>query len=186
MCDPVSMTFAAAATMSTVGAVQQAQSASAAGKANQSYYDYVAAQNKQSADAALAAGDQKANVAQVKGAMDSAKYARSASEFNAQQRATQAAMGVGSGSVTAEDVAGDSLTKEQLDQHAIRYNADMESWSAKTGAAYQSWDYKNQSELNKIAGVNARKAGNASAAASLIGGATSIANMGYQRALYVT
>lgn len=182
MCDPVSM-FVVSAAVTGAGAVQQAGAARAAGRANQQYYNFVSEQNKQAADAAITVGNDQANQAQLKGAMDSAKYARSASEFRGVQRATSAAMGVGAGSATAEDIGYDTMSKEQLDQQAIRYNADLQSWSAKTGAKYQAWDYRNQSSLNSMAGVNARRAGNAQATASLISGATSIASSGLNLAL---
>lgn len=186
MCEPVSLSLMAASVgLQTVGAIQGASAANAAGKANQQYYDYIAAQNKASADEAVRVGAQKADMAQMKGSQDSAKYARSASEFRGLQRATSAAMGVTSGA-TAEDIAYDTLTKEGLDEQAIRYNADLAAWSAKTGAAYEAWDYRNQSNLNTMAGVNARNAGKTQAKASLIGGATSIANTLYNGSLYLS
>lgn len=185
MCAPVPVLLTAATVATQAyGAYSGAQAANAQGKSNQNYYDYVAGQNRTAADYALKTGDARANASQVQGALDTAKYVREASSFGATQRATSAAAGVGGGSVTAEDIGYDTLTKQKLDEMAIRYNADVASYSAKQGAAYEAYDQNNQAILNTMAGKNARAAGKASAKASLIQGATAIANTGMTYNMY--
>ena len=165
--------------MTVAGGIFSAQAQAAAGRAQQGYYNYQAEINRQQAAAALQIGEQRATLAESEGALESGRALRSASELAGAQKAVLASNNVGGSSVTAQDIYSDTFDKEKLDQIMIRYNADVKAHAAKTGAAYEAFDYENQAKLNQLAGRNARKAGNANAIGTLLGTAGSVANSAY-------
>lgn len=176
MCDPLTATFA---TLQVAGAVQGASSANKAGKANAAYYKSLADANEVAAGEVLKAGRIKENMAQAQAGRDTEIIQRESADLRAKQVAIAAANGMGAGSVTAEDIGSDTLTRQRMDELAIRYNADMDSWAAKTDAQNQAWDLRSQAGFNRQSAVNARQAGRNNAIASLIGGATSLASTAY-------
>lgn len=171
MCNPIAL-VAASVAVQGAGAIQGAMAANAAGKAQQAQYNYIAETNRIQAEEAIKVGERRDKASQDLGALEAAKLGRSVRGVIGAQKSALAKQGVGG--VTAADILTDTLDKKSLDEMAIRYNADIRSWEAKTGAAYQSWDLNNQSTFNKIAGQNARAAGKAQATASLFSGASSI------------
>jgi hypothetical protein len=183
MCDPVSLTVTAMAIQGG-GALYGAQAAKKSGKAQQDYYNAIAANNEVAAEQAIKAGAIRENMTQYQAGLDTARLQRDASSLRARQTAVATAMGVGSGSVTSEDISTDTLSKQRMDELAIRYNADVEGWGAKTSAQNEAWDLKNQAGFNRMAGVNARTVGKNNAMASLIGGATSMASTAYGYSTY--
>lgn len=177
MCDPVTLgTLAVVSIGATIGSgIYSANQQNKAGKAQQGYYNYIADQEEASAKAALAVGERNATLAQDAGAREAADAKRASLRFGATQQAALAANGVGGGSVTAADIAGDAFDKAKLDEIAIQYNANSKAAEAITDANYKSWDFKNQANLSRLSGVNARRAGAAQANATLFSTASSVA-----------
>jgi hypothetical protein len=154
MCSPqLAGTF-----LQIAGGVAGAENARQEAQSNKDYFDYLAAnEEKKSGYVQEAAGRQtkqlRANVSALEGT----------------QAVNQAASGVGGGSVTSENIAMDTFRKEKLDEMAIRYNADMESFGN-----------KNKAREYRMAGDNAIEAGKVKANMSYLNTATSVANTWYQ------
>lgn len=168
MCEPVSAGLAVAGlTAMAVGGVQKANSEKRAGKAQQQYYDYLAEQNEIEAASAEAVGQRNATMAQDAGSRELSKLKRGVMQFAATQIATGAANGIGGGSVTTADIAGDTFDKAKLDELTIRFNADSQAAEALDAGKYKAWDLRNQKTMNKISGKNASVAGKEAAKATL-------------------
>jgi hypothetical protein len=84
---------------------------------------------------------------------------------DATQKTVLAANGIDASSVTAQDIAEDTALKGKLDELAIKYNDDL-----------QIWQTRKQAEAYRMAGSNAVTAANTAANATIIGGATGVAD----------
>lgn len=166
-----------------VGGLYAAGEQRAAGRSTQAYYDALAASAKQESEIALRTGEQRATLAEDQGAIDSRIVARNADKLAGSQAVAMAANGLGSGSVTAEDITRDTFDKKTLDEMAVRYNADSRAWEAKTEASYKSWDALNRSKGYTTAGVNSRAAGNAAATTTLFSTASQLLGTGLSYSL---
>lgn len=92
--------------------------------------------------------------------------------------------GAGASSRTAQDIEKDTITKGNLDEMALRLNADMRSKNADIAARSGAMNYTAQASGYEIGGMNARAAGNLGAISSLIGGVGNAANSFYMGQLY--
>jgi len=66
------------------------------------------------------------------------------------------------------------LSKERLDELALRYNADVNSWQATEEAKNRNWSLQNQAGQLEFAGKNARIAAKRNAFSTLLGTAASV------------
>ena len=191
MCDPVTITvgaMVAAGTMQAVGQVQQ-------GNAKNKMYQYQANLNMQ--EAALnkqyaqqqekiigQVTDANITLAQAESADESRRLARNVAELTGQQTAAMGAMGI-SGS-TAEHIAADTLEKSQLDQMAIRYNANLKSWAYREKEKQDKYTLREETKFKtfkleseaaqlRVAGKSAKKAGQMAAVGTLLTTAASSA-----------
>jgi hypothetical protein len=169
MCSPI-----IALGLTAWGGIEQANAADQAGKSQQQYYDYVAEQNRQAAEAAIKAGEARDTVAQNQGANEAKTLSQKAMQVEGSQKAAIGANKIGA-SATAIDLVQDTYDKATLDKMAIRFNADAQSWEAKEDAKYKAWDFNNQAKLNTFAGQNARRAGKIQKRATLINTAGQVA-----------
>lgn len=176
MCAPLVLVGVAMAATAASG-IYSANQQNKAGKEQQKYYDYIAKQNDLAADAAIKVGDERAKRIEDQGSQDLKKLKQNVAQFGAAQQVAQTANGVWGGSVTAADIAGDTFDKGMMDEIAIRFNADQAAADAKTEATYNAWDLRNQRDLNKISGINARRTGAANANSTLFSTAASVASM---------
>jgi hypothetical protein len=176
MCDPVTLTVTAMALTATAGGYQ-AYSQVQEGKAQRSYYNYLAAGNEVEAQLAERQGNTNDTIAQNEGAMKSKEVARQIAGAKGTQTAAIAA-NMGAGSTTAEDILGDTFDKGQLDQQMVRYNADMKSYEAQTTAKMSAWGSREQAKTNTWQGKVAAAAGKKAAIGTLITTAASVASMG--------
>ena len=182
MCAPM-LALGVGLGVQAIGGIYSAQQANQAGKSQQAYYNYVAAQNRAQAEAVRKAADKQSIFIQDSAAIENAQLGRSAAQLASTQKASLTANGVDLSSGTAADIAADTHDKRKLDEIMIRRNADLKSYSAITQGDFDAKDLENQSQLNIMAGQNARKAGKVAAVSTLIGTAGQVAG-GYYNAKY--
>lgn len=175
MCDPVTLTVAAVAT--TVGAGgYAAYNQYQQGLAQNSYYQYQAEQSRTEGQSAIEAGNKQSNLIQDVAAAEGKQFKTNAAEFNAATRAQLAANGVQG--VTASDIVSDNLSQQDLDEMAIRYNADVKSWEVHNEAENKNWALRVQADQEDYAGKEAKRAGKTQAIGTLLSTAASVASIG--------
>lgn len=180
MCSPI----AAVAALQLTGGAVGAKAALDQGKADYNQYRYMADQRDQAAVIAEQQGDYQSKVIQDKGLFDTNTLLANADRVSGRQKTAQAANGVGGGSVTSLDIAGDSFDRTKADELAIKFNADSASWSATTEAKNKAWQLREEARLFREAGKNARRAGKMNAVSSLLNSASSFGStaMKFQKA----
>ena len=97
------------------------------------------------------------------------------------QRAAAGASGVGTDSVTFENILSDTLGSIAKDEAHIRNNAELAAFRNRQRATLEKINLKNQSALYGMSGQNAMTAGYLGAGSSILGGASQYANNSYQR-----
>jgi len=195
MCDPISIT--AVAVITTAG-VTKAVGQKAEGEATANMYEYQAAlarQNQvlvqQQRDAQVSAIEDTAQsnitATQDVAALESNRLSRSVAELSGTQRATIGALGIGG--VTAADIVKSSFDKANLDQLALRYNANVKSYQIREQAKQSAFSTKQAAE-SKIfalgseasqygfAASNARTTGKRKMWNTLLSTASTVAFMG--------
>ena len=195
MCDPISIT---AVTLVAAAGATKAYGVYQEGKAQQTMYNYQAALAVQEATARrqYAEMQQKAigeaalaniSAEQVAAAEESRRLFGDVAELSGAQRATIGALGIGG--VTAADIAVSTFDKSQLDQLAIRYNANVRSWQiseeAKRGVwtigeetKMKAWSLESEASQYRLAGKQARRAAGIGVATTLLSTAASMAAIG--------
>ena len=135
------------------------------------------------ADESLRMGRLQSKLIQDSASQEGKQLKTSQAEFNAATRAQMAAMGITG--VTADDITTSNLSKQQLDELALRFNADSRSWEATTQAGYNAdaqkysgWQSDIQADQYRYAGKAAKHAGKTQAFTTLLSTASSIASMG--------
>jgi len=176
MCNPAYMAMGVQAG----GSVFTAASNMQAGKAQASYYNFLAEQNNRQAIDTLKAGRDEVTGIQTQAALTQEQLDRQNSQVKGSQRAVMAANGVYSDSVTSQDIARDTDTAAGRDAAAIRYNADLKSFEASTRATQASQALGDQARGFGMAGVNGARAGGINATTSILNGATQVADSWYK------
>lgn len=176
MCSPVAALMA----VQVAGGVQSAIAENEKGKAEEKYYKFLAGQKDQQAILALQRADQSSKIIQDRAASEIGQMKDEASRLRGRQKTALVANGVGLGSVTALDLMEDSDRTAFLDEIAVRYNADSNSWVARTEGANEAWAARSEASSLRTAGKNAREAGRMNAVSSLLGSATTVASTGLQ------
>lgn len=128
--------------------------------------------------------DQNTTFAQTQAYQESKSMTAKYAGLAGTQKAALAANGIGGGSVTAADIAGDTFDKKKMDELAIRYNADVKSWEYQENAKNQIWDLTNQQNQLRVAAKNAKIAGRNAAIGTLISTAASVARAGNQMGMW--
>lgn len=149
------------------------------GKATGSYYGYLADNARLNAGLALsAAKSKKAEISAQEG--DAARQiGENIRGTVAKQRVAFAAGGPGAGSKTAEQIVSDTLARGDLDQIALRYNADLKRKGIDTDADFAALDYEGQAKGYGMAGNNARLASKVGQLNTILGTSTSVASNWY-------
>ena len=125
------------------------------GKAQSNYYNYLAGTATQNAALARASGQNEVatlgteEFSQVKGLHTQERDVIGA------QKAALASGGAGVGSKTGEAIVSDTENKVNLDEQALRYNADVKMKNARIGAETSALNYESQAAGYKMAGKNA-------------------------------
>lgn len=172
-CDPTGgvLTVAAIATTVAAGGVS-AYGQYQAGKSQQKYYEYSAQQNELEAEAAQKTAEQQSTIYQNEAAQKSKELQGDVRRAKGTQKAAMAAAGIYG--VTADDIISDTINKAKLDAANIRYNADVQSWAANKEAAEKGWALRNQANLFRAAGKQARQAAAINMTSTLLGTASSV------------
>lgn len=160
------------------GAVGGAYSAWSSGKSQESYYNFLADQSRLKAQLAKESADQAAGYAQDEGARAGHQLKIQVNQIEAQQKSSMIAQGMALNSVTAEDIIKDNISKAQLDEMAIRYNAELKAYQAERAGIMQAFDFAGQAGSQAGAGQIAMQTGRINAYSSLLGGLGQ-AGMGY-------
>jgi len=151
------------------------------GKAQQRRNEYEAQLAEVQAGLVLRTAEQRKKITGDIGKEESKTLAKRTMELKGKQKATGAASGVGGGSVTTADIAADTITKEALDQAAIKYNADISTWAIEEEARGKEWALKNRAKQFRIAGKEAVKASKIAATSTLLSSASSVARSSMYR-----
>lgn len=176
MCNPVAATIG----ISAVSGVYAASSQRQIGAAQQNYYNYLASSANVQALEVERTGQQQVGLIQDAAARDASSLSRSAKGLEGRQKTVQAASGVPLSSVTSEDISRDTMTKEDLDQAALKFNADTRAWETLSSSKATGRGLREQATQFRYAGSNARTAANIQANTSLLGAATNIADSWYK------
>jgi hypothetical protein len=166
---------AAGIILQAAGAASSAQAELQQGKDTKNYYSYLAGTSKINADLARAAG---VSESQSVGAEENQQV----QQINEQGRAVVGAQkvalasgGAGVGSKTAEQLVSDTANKVNLDEMALRYNADLKMKNIKLKADTEALNYESQATGYKIAGDQAKRASKSAAWNTILGAGSSVA-----------
>ncbi len=144
---------------------------------------YAEAQQKAISEAAAA----NVTIEQAAAAEKSRILAGDLAELSGRQRATIGALGIGG--VTAADIAVSTFDKGQLDQLAIRYNANIRSWGIRGEARrdiwtlgeetkMKTWALRSESSQFRLAGRQAKRAARIRVAGTILSTASQMATIG--------
>lgn len=148
MCDPVTLTVIAIAVTVAAGGMK-AKGQLDEGQAKANLYNYqasLAIQNARRTKEEAAAqkqligetADANITATQISAADESKRQMRDVAELEGAQKAGMGFAGI-TGGGTAEAIARDTFDKSQMDQLAIRYNANLRSWNISTEAKRNIW-----------------------------------------------
>lgn len=177
------MGVGAAIGLQAVGSLTSAYGQYTQGLAQANYFKYLASNSRTEAALATREGELQSTLVQNQGLKESEIATRHEKEVVGTQTAAAGA-NVGGGSVTSADIATDTFNKAKLDQLAIKYNADIESWNATQGAKLKAWQLNREAGGYDISGEAARAGGKMGAFNSLLSGAGQVANTWYSNSPY--
>lgn len=177
MCTPAAVTSLQVAGAVTSGFGQYQQ-----GLAESNYYKAASSAKRKEADLTLRQGEQEATMAENEGASQSKLLAIKQAELNGKQAAAIGANGQ-AGSSSSADVVSDTLSKEKMDQLAVKYNADIQSWNATNNSKIKSYALNRDAEMDSISSTASKNAGKIGAFNSLLSGSGQVADtwMNYNR-----
>lgn len=166
------------AAISLGGAAYSADQQLKAGEVQSSYYGYLADTAKINSDLS----DAEARVEKDQVGAQLSQDERTLKEGIDSTVATQKAAtvtGVGASSRSAQHIISDTLDKGNLDEMALRLNADIKSKNIDINAATNRMNYGSQAAGYRMAGVNSGTTSRANARASLLQGAGAVAQSWY-------
>ena len=149
------------------------------GNATQSYYNYLSAGASQ--NAALATAGVTANreaIGAAEGDHDRLLHNKIDATV-ASQKAALAAGGAGVGSRTGQELVANTENQGNLDEQAIRYNADMRAKAATVSGETQALGYETAAAGDVASGNVAMGAANAGQMSTILGSAGSVAQSWY-------
>jgi len=184
--------------LTVVAGVYTAVNQYQAGKADNKYYQYLAGQSEEEAkakkeyakkqgEAIVSTAEKQSHLIQESAGEDFKTLKKDEAQVLSSQRAALAANGIDLSSVTAQDIASDTLSKAKLDEINIRYNADVKSWETKeeanykkwaleSGADIDAWNLRTRADQYRYAGKSALQTGKTQAFGTLLSTATSVAS----------
>lgn len=163
MCDPVTGLIVASTLLSAAGSVQQGNAAAAAGRYNQQISEM---------NAKIA--DNKARDAIERGKIAEQQKRREVAAVAGRQQAAMAANGVDISFGSPLDVLADTAIQGELDALTIRSNTYREEYDYRVQGANQ----RAQGSLARMQGDAAKTGGLISAGATILGGASKVAQYG--------
>lgn len=172
MCDPISITFAVT---TAVAGGMKAYAQYKEGAAMNKYYKSVANIQEEQGDLLFHRGEKQSELIQDAAQFQGRQQKTKAAQVESAQRAVLVANGIALDSVTSQDLVSDTLTKSKLDELAIRYNADIQSWNTIEDAKYSRWTQYTMAEQSRATGRNALASSKRQAFTTLLGTAASVA-----------
>ena len=170
------MTLMAGATIAGGVAAYGGIKAQAQAQSNLYQYQAQAAQTQQQ----IVANTANANITAVQdqAAEEATLLSRNQAILKGAQTAAEGAQGI-AGSVTAADIAKDTLTKQQMDMMVLHYNANVKTWDITNQRNNQIWALGAQAGQSQLAAANVKTAGDISATSSLLSTASQVGYQGY-------
>lgn len=159
--------------LSAYGSIQSAKSESR-------YYNYLAGLSESNAKLAEAKGESdihSVGAQEFQGIKDI--HTKERETIGSQK--TALVSGAGVGSKTGEQIVADTETKTNLDEMALRYNADVAKKNIKIGADTEAFNYRSQATGYRMAGKNAKTASKLNMYSSILGTGGSVASMFIKR-----
>lgn len=176
--------IATAIGVSVVAGGYSAYSSYQQGAAQNKYNQALGEQAEIDGEQTLAVAQKQSNLVQDQQEEAGKQLATNYSKLNATQVADEAANGT-AGSVTAQDIAGDTFNKQTQDAIAMKYNADAKSWSIMTQGQEAAFTGQQQQQQYQAAGKNAQVAGEVAATGTILNTASSVASIGFRAGLKV-
>jgi hypothetical protein len=158
------------------GGVASASGQQAATGQQADYYNYLGDLDRYEAKIVEARAERESGYIIDKAAKDTAAVSTLEAAVLGSQQATSAAAGVGSGSVTSEDLARDAINQADLDKAAIRYNADVGVFETQTTAKGTAASLRARAKSFGTAAKSARSAGRFNFFTSILGTAESVSS----------
>ena len=174
MCDPATLTVTALALTATAGGMK-AYGQYKQGIDQQKYYQYLADTSRTQGEYAYRTGMRQAELTQDEAKFKDKLDRTNVAQFASNQQARLIANGIDLSSVSAADISSDTMSKAQMDRLLTRYNADSQSWSQETDAAYKKWAANVDAEGKEMAGKQARASGKRAAFTTLLATAATVA-----------
>lgn len=170
MCAPIAFA-AVSAGLQLASSFARSRAIRAEGEAANNYYQYQAKVQEQNAILAERTGKAQSRAIQDVQKLKGRQLKLSQAQFRASQEAALAASGIPLSSVTSGDIARSTINKQALDEATLRFNSDVRSFGALTGAQNQAFDFRTRANTNRIAGQNAIYSSRVNARNTLLGGA---------------
>ena len=148
------------------------------GAATNKYYKGVAAMQEEQGRIEYARGEKQSELIQDSAKWQGKKQKTEAAQVASSQRVAMAANGIDLSSVTSQDIASSTMTKANMDEFAIRYNADVNSWNTMEDAKYKRWALNVQANQSRATGKNALSAGKTASFNTILSTAASMATTG--------
>jgi hypothetical protein len=165
--------------LQAVGGAVGAYGAMQQGRAQASYYGFLANQSRLESGLATATADRQAADTEKAASYTEEIMARNESKALGAQRAGFGANGI-AGSVTAQDITKSTMDAAELDKQAVRFNADSKANAAKIQGAMSAFNYDSQATGYDMAGKNALTASKYNATATILGTSGSLASQWYR------
>lgn len=176
--------IATAIGVSVVAGGYSAYSSYQQGAAQNKFAQAQAEQQEIDGEAQLAVAQKQSQLVQDQQEETGKQQAIDYSKLNASQVAAEASNGT-EGSVTAQDIAGDTFNKQSQDSVAMKYNADAKSWSILTQGQEGKFEADQQASQFRASGKNAQIAGETQAVGTVLSTASSVASLGFRAGLKV-
>lgn len=173
MCNPAAVIGiqAAGTALSAYGSYTQ-------GLAQKNYLNYAADNSDKQAAMVEKQGVQAANSSRDNGAESTRIFKNQEAKLEGAQKVAIGA-NLGGGSKTAEQITSDTFDRSRLDEMAIKYNADLESWRVLNEANQKAAQLRDQATGQRLAGKEALRAGKTAAFTDLLSGAGQVAGTWY-------
>lgn len=159
-----------------LGGLYQQNAMEQEAKAKQNYYNYLASQNEAQATRTIKAGEDQVSAIQTGSLQSQIELDRQSKQLEGRQKAVLARNGVWGNSRTAGDILDDTLTQEERDATALRYNAEVKSWESRTNAKETARALREQASGYRMGGDNARMSGEINRTTSLLSTVTNVAD----------
>ena len=166
---------AAAIPLMIAGGAMSASAQLQAGKDQNNYYQYLSGVSNINAGLSRAAGESATRTVGAQEMQQVGKLHEQGREVVGAQKVALAAGGAGVGSKTGEQIASDTATKVNLDEMALRYNADLKMKDIRLGAEADAMNEENKAAGYKLAGKQAKRAAGVNAFNTILGTGSQVA-----------